>query len=158
MKHLGKDGYTHLKVNTAFSSSIQKLVPTPATLRMSGGMPGKHNLHMVQSMPKCSHAWSSIYGGGCFQTRTTSSHFSTLWCRLMTTTPGMYQGNYKKLYISTHIYQPLLGPPIPPERIVHQSYDINNPNNSLKFPPKSDNIIFSLLVHCQSAHNSNIAY
>ncbi len=55
MTHLGKRAILIWRLATAFSSSIQKLVPTPTTLRMSGGMLSKPNLHMVQSMPMCSH-------------------------------------------------------------------------------------------------------
>ncbi len=115
-------------------------MPTPTTLRMSGGMPSKPNLHMVQCM--CSHTWPSISGGGTCQIRTTSSYSSTLWYSPTTTTPGMYQDNCIKLHlcISTHIYLPLLGPSTTPERVEHQSYAIKNQNNTLKFLKMSQNV------------------
>ncbi len=76
---------------------------------MSGGMLSKPNLHMVQSMPLYSHTWPRIYR------------------HLECTRTAVKQAGHH------HIYQPLLGQPYPPERIVHQRYDIKKTKNSLKF-------------------------
>ncbi len=149
MTQLSKRAILIWRLTTAFSSPIQKLVPTPTALRMSRGMLSRPNFHMVQSMPMCSHTWPSIYGGGSFRTRTTSSRFSILWNILSITTPGMYQGSCNK-----HLLALIMATKSFRKNSTSQLW-YQKPKEFFKVTPKNQNILICpLVIHCQSTYNS----
>ncbi len=151
MTHLGNSAILIWRLTTAFSSPIQKLVWRPTTLRMSGGMLSKPNLHMVQSMPMCCHTWPIIYGGGSFQTRTTSSCFcgtdflsQHLECTMAAVTS----------WTSPHLLALVRATKSSRKNCTSKLW-YQKPKGFFKVTLKNQKILICpLLIHCQRAYNS----